>query len=125
MRLTAGFKLVEFRTLNRSTLLLGILALLLFAQCGEEASPAAEPAVGSQPSLAAIQRAYTMKCSLCHGNDGKLMASKAPDLSLSTMTVEERVAIITYGKGTMPPQKGILDAATIRGVASYIEEFRD
>ena len=111
--------------MNRSTLLLGILALLLFAQCGEEASPAAEPAVGSQPSLAAIQRAYTMKCSLCHGNDGKLMASKAPDLSLSTMTVEERVAIITYGKGTMPPQKGILDAATIRGVASYIEEFRD
>ena len=53
------------------------------------------------------------------------MASKAPDLSLSTMALEERVAIITYGKGTMPPQKGILDAATIRGVASYIEEFRD
>ena len=125
LRLTAGFKFLEFRTLNRTALILGILSLFLLVQCGEQASPAAEPAVGSQPSLAAIQRAYTMKCSLCHGNDGKLMASKAPDLSLSTMTLEERVAIITYGKGTMPPQKGILDANTIRGVAAYIEEFRD
>lgn len=53
------------------------------------------------------------------------MASKAPDLSISTMSVEERIAIITYGKGTMPPQKDILDAATIRGVAEYIERFRD
>jgi len=25
----------------------------------------------------------------------------------------------------MPPQKGILDAATIRGIAEYIETFRD
>ena len=106
-------------------MILGILSLFLLVQCGEQASPAAEPAVGSQPSFAAIQRSYTMKCSLCHGRDGKLMASKAPDLSLSTMTLEERVAIITYGKGTMPPQKGILDANTIRGVAAYIEEFRD
>ena len=53
------------------------------------------------------------------------MASKAPDLSTSTMSVEERIAIITYGKGTMPPQKDILDAATIRGIAEYIERFRD
>ncbi len=66
-----------------------------------------------------------MKCSLCHGNDGRLMASKAPDLSLSKLSLEERVAIISYGKGTMPPQKGILDVATILGIANYIEQFRD
>lgn len=53
------------------------------------------------------------------------MASKAPDLSKSKMSLEDRVAIISYGKGTMPPQKGVLDAASIRGVAAYIEEFRD
>ena len=78
-----------------------------------------------RPSEASIKRAYTMKCSLCHGADGKLMASKAPDLSQSTMELDSRVALITYGKGTMPPQKGILDAATIRGIAEYIETFRD
>ena len=50
---------------------------------------------------------------------------QAPDLSQSNMDLESRVALITYGKGTMPPQKGILDAATIRGIAEYIETFRD
>lgn len=52
------------------------------------------------------------------------MASKSPDLSTSTLSLEERVAIISYGKGTMPPQKDVLDAATIRGIATYIERFR-
>lgn len=90
--------------------------------CG---SDTASPQPGSPaPSEAAIQRAYTMKCSLCHGTDGKLMASKSPDLSSSTLSLEERVAIISYGKGTMPPQKDVLDAATIRGIATYIERFR-
>ena len=56
---------------------------------------------------------YIRKCSLCHGDDGKLMASKSPDLSISTLSLEERVALITYGKGTMPGQKGILNKAEI------------
>ena len=41
---------------------------------------------------------YLRKCSLCHGADGKLKASKSPDLSLSTLSLEKRVALITYGK---------------------------
>lgn len=53
------------------------------------------------------------------------MASKSPDLSLSTMTLAERVALITYGKGTMPAQKGILNKAEITAVARYIDRFRD
>jgi len=46
-------------------------------------------------------------------------------LSTSTLTMEERVALITYGKGTMPAQKGILDKAEIAAVSRYIERFRD
>ena len=68
---------------------------------------------------------YIRKCSLCHGEDGQLMASKSPDLSVSTMTLAERVALITYGKGTMPAQKGILNKAEITAVARYIDRFRD
>ena len=41
------------------------------------------------------------------------------------MTVEERVAIIAYGKGTMPPHREMLDMPTIRGIAVYIEQFRE
>ena len=121
-----GSKLDDFGTLKRTRLLVGVLSILMLTQCGSSEAPSEQNSKATnQPSFAAIKRAYTMKCSLCHGNDGKLMASKAPDLSESKMSLEERVAIISYGKGTMPPQKGILDAATIRGVAAYIEEFRD
>ncbi len=99
--------------------------LLLGIGCSSPTDVPENTATKQPPSDAQIQRAYTMKCSLCHGGDGRLMATKAPDLSLSKLTLEERIALITYGKGTMPPQKGILDAATIRGIAHYIEEFRD
>ena len=109
-----------------STALLAGFILLVLSQCGS-ADPAAEQNSdpSEAPSQAAIKRAYTMKCSLCHGTDGRLMASKAPDLSTSTMTIEERIAIITYGKGTMPPQKGILDPAIVRGIADYVGTFQD
>lgn len=99
-------------------------AVLSLSQCGS-AEKSSSNDQSAPPSEASIKRAYTMKCSLCHGTDGKLMASKAPDLSTSTMDFDSRVALITYGKGTMPPQKGILDAATIRGIARYIETFRE
>lgn len=100
-------------------------AVLALSRCGSGQETGGDGPAAPAPSEASIKRAYTMKCSLCHGADGKLMASKAPDLSTSTMDLENRVALITYGKGTMPPQKDILDAATIRGIARYIETFRE
>ena len=111
--------------MNRGRIIVAAAAAVLaVAGCGGTDTPT-EASGPKRPSEASIKRAYTMKCSLCHGSDGKLMASKAPDLSQSTMDLESRIALITYGKGTMPPQKGILDAATIRGIAEYIETFRD
>ncbi len=76
----------------------------------------------SEPEARAL---YIRKCSLCHGDDGDLGASKSPMLSTSTLSLEERVALITYGKGTMPAQKGILNKAEITAVARYIERFRN
>ena len=75
--------------------------------------------------LANASRQYTLKCSVCHGEDGAPVLASAPDLRTSTLTVEERVAIIAYGKGTMPPHRGMLDMPTIRGIAVYIEKFRN
>jgi len=53
------------------------------------------------------------------------MASKSPDLSQSNLSLAERVALVTYGKGTMPGQKGTLNRSEIRAVAQYIERFRE
>ena len=109
---------------------LGALCLgFLLIQCGnssDEATPQTAKDMGAgEVDLANASRQYTMKCSVCHGEDGAPVLASAPDLRTSTLSVEERVAIIAYGKGTMPPHRGMLDMPTIRGIAVYIEKFRN
>lgn len=103
------------------------IVVALMACGGNDTSTSTNTTAGSnvEVSIPEAKRIYTMKCALCHGSDGKLMIGGAPDLTQSEMTLEERVAIITYGKGQMPPQKGILTAAEIRAVAKYTESFVD
>ena len=100
------------------------IAVLAAVGCGGDPAPAASEGAATV-SDAQARALYVRKCSLCHCDDGRLMASKSPDLSLSTLTLAERVALITYGKGTMPGQKGVLNTAEISAVARYIERFRD
>ena len=113
-----------FQNMHSALRRLGIVFAIVVFGCGETKTPTQE-SIAKPPSKASIKRAYTMKCSLCHGSNGKLMASNAPDLSQSKLDLDSRIALITYGKGMMPPQRGVLDAATIRGIAEYIETFRE
>ena len=64
-------------------------------------------------------------CAICHGKKGRSVIKTAPHLTESTMSFNERVAIIKYGKTTMPPQKDVLDVKTIEGLAKYIESFKE
>ena len=91
---------------------------------GDSAGSPIEGTEGTPLDLANASRHYLMKCSVCHGEDGAPVLTNAPDLRTSTMTLDERVAIIAYGKGTMPPHRSMLDKATIRDIAVYIEKFR-
>jgi len=99
-----------------------LTAILVGCGSGGEDLP---PEAGTAVSQAQARNLYVRKCSLCHGDDGKLGASKSPDLSTSALTFSERVALITYGKGTMPGQKGILQKEEIAAIARYIELFRE
>lgn len=64
-------------------------------------------------------------CSSCHGSDGKLGLSGATDLTLSTLTDEERIDVITNGRNAMPPMKPVLGTdADVSIVSEYIKEFR-
>ena len=105
------------------TLWFGTL-LFLVASCGGGPSDDAEVRVEVEPNLAQASRNYIMKCSVCHGPDGAPVLLTAPDLRTSTLGLEERVAIIAYGKGTMPPHQAMLSKAEIRDLALYIEAFR-
>ena len=98
--------------------------LCLVTSCGDVPSDNADVPVEAEPNLAQASRNYIMKCSVCHGPDGAPVLLTAPDLRTSTLSLEERVAIIAYGKGTMPPHQAMLSKAEIRDLALYIEAFR-
>ena len=98
--------------------------LCLVASCRGGPSDVEDVRVEAQPNLAQASRNYILKCSVCHGPDGAPVLLTAPDLRTSTLGLEERVAIIAYGKGTMPPHEAMLSKAEIRDLALYIEAFR-
>lgn len=72
-----------------------------------------------------VKIAFTKKCSLCHGADGKRMASGAPDLTQSTLDKAGLIAIITNGKNNMPPQREALSKEEIAQLADYVLKFRN
>jgi cytochrome c6 len=64
----------------------------------------------------AVFRQY---CITCHGSDGKLGLNGAKDLTVSPLTNEERINIITNGRKMMTPFKEVLSPEEILAVADY------
>jgi cytochrome c6 len=62
---------------------------------------------------------FKTRCELCHGADGKLGANGSKDLTISDFDLNERIAMISNGKGVMTPFKDILSLAEIKAVAEY------
>lgn len=64
---------------------------------------------------------FEEKCTLCHGNDGKLSANGSKDLSATTLSHADLVNVITNGKNTMAAYKTVLSVEQIEAVTNYIE----
>jgi cytochrome c6 len=101
----------------RQLLLLTLLSLLVFA-CGEKKE---KKEVFTPPPVASVDggKVFKLSCVVCHGEDGKLGINGAKDITASKLTVDERIALVTKGKGLMPAQEHILTAAEIKAVAEY------
>lgn len=95
---------------------------LLFA-CGSSSNEQGSHGPASAEQFD-VEKTYNRKCGICHGRDGKLMASGSPDLTISKLSKEEVVAIITNGKNNMPPQRDILSKEEIAAVADYAMKLR-
>lgn len=91
------------------------IALLILA-CGNTTSTEDTMATDKSPG----QSVFNMNCSLCHGRDGKLGLNGAKDLTASTLTKAEMVAIVRSGKGAMMPYKDVLTAKEIEAVVEHV-----
>ena len=61
-----------------------------------------------------------LACALCHGRDGKAGLNGAKDLTASTLTTEEMMAVVKNGKGAMAPYKQVLNTNEIEAVVAYV-----
>lgn len=77
---------------------------------------------GGEKTVAVVGKdIFEQKCTLCHGNDGKLGANGAKDLSKTAMTHADMIKIITEGKNMMASYKDALTPEQIEAVSNYIE----
>lgn len=67
---------------------------------------------------------YSQYCVSCHGENGKKGLSGAKDLSLSVLSEQEIIDIITNGKNNMMGYKSLLNQEQIKKVASHIQSLR-
>ncbi len=61
---------------------------------------------------------YEANCKLCHGDDGKLGAAGAKDLTATIMDLTGIKEIIIHGKGAMPPAQVTEEQAA--SIAEYV-----
>ena len=79
---------------------------------------------------AAAEATYKAKCAICHGADGKGETAtgkmmKVKDFSseeVQKMSDADLAAVITSGKGKMPPSKS-LSADQVKDLVAYVRAF--
>jgi cytochrome c5 len=66
---------------------------------------------------------YQTSCTKCHGEDGKLAASGAKDLSVTQLTIADQKSLIKSGKNAMPAYTNLTEEQ-LDGVVQYITSLK-
>ena len=85
--------------------------------CGNVNSQSADSEIGKE-----IYKTY---CVACHGANGKLKLNDSADLTLSEMTLEERIENITVGASMMPAFGEVISEEQIKAVAVYLDKLKE
>ncbi len=111
----------------RKNLLFISAVCFVLVSCGEEKKQIADvKPVSNEPiSLEDARAVYTLNCASCHGPDGKLQASNAKDLSVSTLDEKSVEKMIRKGndKGMMP-YEDMLSTPEIKGLVKFVQNLR-
>jgi cytochrome c5 len=116
--LSIPLAVVGFKNKNK---VLASLSFFLIIASFSLAYKAKEARAGEKSMAISGKEIFEEKCSLCHGNNGKLGLAGAKDLSLTALNHESIVEIITNGKNAMTSYKSTLSVEQIEAVSSYIE----
>jgi len=104
---------------------IAILAFAVFACGGEtpnEQKTTKKPA--KKKKKVDGEKVYKQYCVTCHGVYGDMGASGAANLTESKLTVDEKIGVVTNGRNTMTPFKGLLSEAKIKAVVAYTEKLK-
>jgi cytochrome c6 len=105
-----------------------IVPLMLVASfaalaCGDgQASSPSAMADGGPGSKG--EELFNTNCTLCHGRNGDLGMGGAKDLTVSVLTREQMIAMVTTGKGAMMPYKNVLTPKQIEAVVDHARKLR-
>ena len=111
-----------------------LIALLFIAVSMMACAPSSDKASGSDDTASSAssstspdaesaseegKKLFTQYCAVCHGPDGKLGLNGAKDLTLSELTLEERIEQVTHGKNVMVPFEKVLTKEQIEEVSKF------
>lgn len=110
----------------RISIVFAFIIAVVFAYGGEKSADGAKNASMENGSkklqvdpLAIGKKAFKQYCVACHGPDGRLGINGAKDFAQSDLDLEERIEVITNGRGMMTPFKGVLKPKQIKAAAEY------
>ena len=93
--------------------------MLAIVACGGGKEKSKGSSSDSGTSVVNAEKIFKSNCMLCHGEDGKLGLNNSKDLTISKLSLEERIDIVTNGKNTMVGFSSLLDKDEIKVVAEY------
>lgn len=107
------------------TRILCLLFVLSLSACETGSTSKVEETLPSETPAEKGASLYTINCASCHGEDGKLGASGAKDLTLSKLSDNQIKTIFKKGKNAMPPMADILENnENIDVVIEHIKSLR-
>jgi mono/diheme cytochrome c family protein len=116
--------IVGFKKGNKMLALLSLLLLIAAYGLAEMSKKRGAKADAVSASTTDSKEIYSTYCSRCHGDDGKLGAMGAADLSITTLDNSSIAEIVRKGKGAMAGFEGQLSNEQISLVSSYVETLR-